>query len=395
VRRPTREQPASPGFVFPTALEQERSVVEPVSLGFKRTTSRQDAIRTDVRPPPRRSGGGGLLLRIFLLALLAVAGAGLGLWAAGRTDLLAAVGLPIPGATPSPAVAAPAAGTPDTSRSPAGAIPPPAAPAPTAAVAASPPPAAPPSVASTTPPAAPGATTSPTPAPSTASSPPPPPATAATPPAPGTKQPASNTPPPATSRPAPPPVVAAVPPAARTAANKPPAPADGDDAAPSRERRSSDREKLLGAFAEAQAAAEAPATVRVESTPKLRVRLGDKVLGTTPLTVSLPPPGGTAEIELFDPGLNISRTVSLELKQGDNGVQKIVIPRGTLELKVDEGSSVTIDGKAAGTAPLDPVQLYEGRHQVQLSKGDLKERRLVEIAGGQTEVLEFSFSEGR
>ena len=397
VRRPTREQPASQGFVFPTALEQERSAVEPVPMRFKRTNSGQDAIRTDVRPPPRRSGGGGLLLGIFLLVLLGVAGAGLGLWAAGRTDLLAAVGLPIPGATPAPAVAAPATGPSDTARSPAGAVPPAPAPGPaapsTAPVAASPTPAAPPVVASTSPPAAPAATTSPSPPPGTANDTPPPPPASATPPAPATRSPASSTPPIAPSRPAPPAVAAAAPAAARTAASKPPAPPDSDEAGASPERRTSDKEKLLGAFADAKAAADAPATIRVESTPKLRVRLGDKVLGTTPLTVSLPPPGGSAEIELFDPGLNISRTVSLELKQGDNGIQKIVIPRGTLEFKVNEGTSVTIDGKAAGTAPLDPVQLYEGRHQIQLSKGGLSERRLVEITGGQTELLEYSFRE--
>ena len=57
--------------------------------------------------------------------------------------------------------------------------------------------------------------------------------------------------------------------------------------------------------------------------------------------------------------------------------------------------AVTIDGKSAGTAPLDPVQLYEGRHQVQLSKGELKERRMLEIQGGETEVLEFTFPEDR
>jgi len=381
VRRPTREQQqASPGFVFPTALGEERSIVEPVPLGIKRTNSRQDVIRTDVRPPPRRSGGSSLLLRMFLIALLAIVGAGLGLWAAGRTDLLAAVGLPVPGVKPSPAVAAPTTGVADTSRNPATVTPP--APVPVAPTST---PAAPPVVATPTPPAA----TPPTAPGPSSSNPPPPPVSA-----PPTRSPAANTPPPATTRPAPPAVAAAVPPATRTPASKPSSPAESDDPAP-KERKASDREKLLGAFAEAQAAAEAPATVRVESTPKLRVRLGDKVLGSTPLTVSLPPPGGSAEIELFDPGLNISKTVTLDLKQGDNGVQKIVIPRGTLELKVDDGAAVTIDGKTAGTAPLDPVQLYEGRHQVQLSKGDLKERRLVEITGGQTEVLEFSFPEER
>jgi eukaryotic-like serine/threonine-protein kinase len=133
--------------------------------------------------------------------------------------------------------------------------------------------------------------------------------------------------------------------------------------------------------------------VRVESTPKLRVRLGDKVLGSTPLTVTVPPPGGTVELELFDPGLGLSRTEQVELKQGDNGVHRVVIPRGTLEFKLDDGVAVSIDGKASGTAPLDPVQLYEGRHQIQLRKGELSERRLLEIQGGQTEVLDFSFPE--
>lgn len=158
---------------------------------------------------------------------------------------------------------------------------------------------------------------------------------------------------------------------------------------------SADREKLLGAFAEAQAAAEAPATVRVESTPRLKVRLGDKVLGTTPLTVTVPPPGGVVEIELFDPALGLSRTERLELKQGENPVHRVVIPRGTLEFRLEEGVAVTIDGKSMGKAPLDPVQLYEGPHQVQLSKGELKERRRLEIEGGETEILEFSFPEDR
>jgi hypothetical protein len=133
----------------------------------------------------------------------------------------------------------------------------------------------------------------------------------------------------------------------------------------------------------------------VESTPKLRVRLGDKVLGTTPLTVTVPPPGGVVELELFDPALGLSRTEQLELKQGENPVHRVVIPKGTLEFQLEDGVAVTIDGKSVGKAPLDPVQLYEGRHQVSLSKGEVKERRMLEIQGGETQVLEFSFPEDR
>ncbi len=160
-----------------------------------------------------------------------------------------------------------------------------------------------------------------------------------------------------------------------------------------RENRESDKDRLLGAFAEAQAAADAPATIRLESTPRLRVRMGDRILGTTPLTVSLPPPGGPVDLELFDTGLGLSRTESLVLKPGDNGRHVVSIPKGTLELKVTEGTEITVDGKSVGTAPRDPVPLYEGRHQVQLSKDDKSERRLITIKGGEVEVLEFEFQE--
>jgi hypothetical protein len=160
-----------------------------------------------------------------------------------------------------------------------------------------------------------------------------------------------------------------------------------------RERRESDKDRLLGAFAEAQAAADAPATIRIESTPRLRVRMGERILGTTPLTVSVPAPGGNVDLELFDPGLGLSRTESLVLKPGDNGVHRVSVPKGTLELKVTDGTEVSVDGKSVGTTPLDPLSLYEGRHQIQLSKGEQRERRLVTIQGGETEVLEFNFPE--
>jgi serine/threonine protein kinase len=160
-----------------------------------------------------------------------------------------------------------------------------------------------------------------------------------------------------------------------------------------KENRESDKDRLLGAFAEAQAAADAPATIRLESTPRLKVRMGDRILGTTPLTVSLPPPGGPVDLELFDTGLGLSRTESLVLKPGDNGLHVVSIPKGTLELKVTEGTEITVDGKSLGTAPRDPVPLYEGRHQLQLSKDDKSERRLITIKGGEVEVLEFEFQE--
>ena len=156
--------------------------------------------------------------------------------------------------------------------------------------------------------------------------------------------------------------------------------------------RESDRAKLLGAFAELEAAKES--TVRIESTPTLQVRMGGKVMGKTPLPLTLPVSDGPVELELFDPALQVSRSVQLTLKPGDNGVHKVVIPKGTLELKVQDGVAVSIDGKAAGTTPLEPFSLYEGQHTVVLTRGEQPpERRKVRIEGDETEVLEYTFPE--
>jgi diacylglycerol kinase family enzyme len=156
--------------------------------------------------------------------------------------------------------------------------------------------------------------------------------------------------------------------------------------------RESDRAKLLGAFAELEAAKES--TVRIESTPSLQVRMGGKVLGKTPLPLTVPVSDAPVELELFDTALEVSKPVQLTLKPGDNGVHKVVIPKGTLELKVPDGVAVSIDGKPAGTTPLDPLSLYEGQHTVVLRRGEQPpERRKVRIEGNETEVLEYTFPE--
>ena len=108
---------ARSAFVFPTALETERDAVTPVHMGLGRGDR-----RTRTTGTVRRVRGGGGPLRalgvVMLLAGLAAVGAYLGLAAAHRTDLLARVGLPVPGAlAPAPTAAttstAPAA-TPET-----------------------------------------------------------------------------------------------------------------------------------------------------------------------------------------------------------------------------------------------------------------------------------------
>lgn len=162
--------------------------------------------------------------------------------------------------------------------------------------------------------------------------------------------------------------------------------------APRAPGREADREKLLGAFAELEAAKES--TVRIESTPSLQVRIGGKVIGKTPVPLTVPASDAPVELELFDPVLGVSKAVQLTLKPGDNGVHTVVIPKGTLELKLQDEVTVSVDGKPVGTTPLEPLSLYEGPHTVVLTRGQQPpERRKIQIRGGETEVLEYTFPE--
>jgi len=168
-----------------------------------------------------------------------------------------------------------------------------------------------------------------------------------------------------------------------------PAAAEADTART--ESREADREKLLGAFAELEAAKES--TVVLESTPKLKVRMGGKILGTTPVKLTLPAQNAPVDLEFFDTGLGLSKPEQLTLKPGDNGTHKVELAKGKLVLKLQDGVDVSVDGKAVGTAPLAPLSLWEGKHVVQLTHGVQKERRTLEITGDEPTELEFDFPE--
>lgn len=309
------------GFVFPGALESERSPVRSgrrLGVDFDNTDLHGSSAKTDpFRSTPRRSAP---WLLLALLGCLGLAGAAWFMWGRPPTPTEQPLASPVPVVPPpdQPTALAPSA---------------------------------------------------PTPAPTPAPPPPVPSAPIATAP-----QPAKEAPP-----------------------LKLPAPLANPGPTPKRERAVSNR--LLGAFEAAEAqtpktpGAEEPvdATVRFESTPPLRVRVGDHLVGTTPVVVRLPAPGA-ADVELFDTGLGLTRVEHVELKAGDNGVRTVTFEKGAIDFQLQPGIVVYVDGKKLGEAPFEkPVPLYEGKHPVRLVLGDQEERRLVTVAPGQTETLEFSF----
>ncbi len=169
--------------------------------------------------------------------------------------------------------------------------------------------------------------------------------------------------------------------------------------APKAKRDTAVSSKPLGAFAaaEAQASKEeassetGPARIRFESQPRLHVRLGDRILGTTPLVVTLPAPG-SADVELFDTGLGLSRVEHVDLEAGDNPPRKVTFEKGAIDFQVQPGITVYVDGKKVGIAPFDkPVPLYEGKHPVRLVLDGQEERRTLTVTPNETETLEFTF----
>jgi serine/threonine-protein kinase len=323
---------APQGFVFPGALESERAPVghsHPLAADFARADLHGSSARTDPARSARRRRKSRFSVLAFLFGAGVIAGTG---W------LLRDRFLP-----PEPvAVTEPPAATPRTETIPA---PPPAPPAPVAAI---PEVKAAPAAAVATPPPAPESKPEPT---------------------------------------APTPRVEPAKPVARTPASGGNGTARHEDAVSS---------KLLGAFeaAEAEAPSQPPApeaTIRFESKPPLRVRVGNRILGTTPLVVRQPEPG-PVDVELFDPGLGLTRMEHVELKAGDNGVHTVTFEKGAIDFQVQPGITVYVDGKKLGDAPFEkPVALYEGKHPVRLVLGDQEERRLVTVTPGETESLEFSF----
>ncbi len=328
-KRPRRAAPE--GFVFPGALEAERAPVRAVKpLGdFAHTDLHGSAVGTDPsRGSPRGTSG-------WFLGLVVLGAAAAGLWFAWTRILQ-----------------------------------PPAPPQGTAPMVVTAPPAAPP-----LPP--PVAVAPPQPLPPVPL--PPPPA------APSAPKPAA-------------PVAASPPPARPTALPKPPAPNTKSDSAAKAEQPAVSS-KLLGAFEAVEAqtsSAPAPqeteaASVRFESQPPLHVRVGDRILGTTPVVVRMPAPG-PVDVELFDTGLGLTRREHVELAAGDNGTRTVTFEKGAIDFQVQPGITVYVDGKKLGQAPFDkPMPLYEGKHPVRLVLEGQEERRLVTVMPGETETLEFTF----
>jgi serine/threonine protein kinase len=122
----------------------------------------------------------------------------------------------------------------------------------------------------------------------------------------------------------------------------------------------------------------------------LEVRVGDRVLGKTPLD-EVPLAPGRHLLTLADAKLGISRTLEVEIAASETTRRTLQLERGKLRVNARPWADVFVDGVAVGKTPLEhPV--YEGRHEVRLVNPELGERlQTVNVGPNDTKDIKVKF----
>ncbi len=112
--------------------------------------------------------------------------------------------------------------------------------------------------------------------------------------------------------------------------------------------------------------------VRIESTPACDVWVNGRNLGRSPITTSVLPRNGRVRLISRENGINYE--VALAPGQAE---QSITVPRGTLHIRIDPYSEVTIDGRPLGEGPYEVLNIFAGRHELLVVNRELKVKRRV------------------
>ncbi|WP_224362865.1 serine/threonine protein kinase [Hyalangium versicolor] len=136
------------------------------------------------------------------------------------------------------------------------------------------------------------------------------------------------------------------------------------------------------------------ASVVLESSPPAQIRINGQFAGFASATVSRLPPG-PVHVEVYDSVKGLRKRQTIVLEPGDNGVQRILVEQGTLELRIVPFATVYVDGKLLGVTPLGPISLYEGTHDLRLENTELGKslHESFTIEPGKTLVLKYSLEE--
>lgn len=136
-------------------------------------------------------------------------------------------------------------------------------------------------------------------------------------------------------------------------------------------------------------AAEAPAvrgSLRVRAPIDLQVLIGDRVIGSTARSISMP--AGRHTLQLVNERVGFRSTQRVAIEGGRGATLDVVVPGGRVNVNATPWATVWIGGRRLGDTPLANLELPAGEHEFVFRHPELGERRRVAVVspGGTTRV---------
>jgi serine/threonine protein kinase len=123
----------------------------------------------------------------------------------------------------------------------------------------------------------------------------------------------------------------------------------------------------------------------LRSDPVCEVVIGNNVVASTPLRKFELPAGQHTVVLRCSSGA--SKTLRVKISPGAETNEAYVFPKGVLSISAPEGAHLFVDGESIGVAPVEPVKLAAGAHEVMAKMGATTSKHSVRIAAGEFEAL--------
>ncbi|MCA9556129.1 MAG: PEGA domain-containing protein, partial [Myxococcales bacterium] len=124
-----------------------------------------------------------------------------------------------------------------------------------------------------------------------------------------------------------------------------------------------------------------PGHLQISSDPEVSVFLGKENLGRTPINTDLPP--GRHRLRFTDAktGINIYKT--FRVRPGAKHHHDLSFGTSQLVVLAPEGAVVSLNVKKLGTAPIEPVTIYEGEYLLKVTYNGMSWSERFDAPAGQ------------
>jgi len=118
-------------------------------------------------------------------------------------------------------------------------------------------------------------------------------------------------------------------------------------------------------------------TLKIETTPRVSVRIGDKILGIAPLEVALPE--GDYLLKLANEDIMEELSVTIKARATEDIIR--IYEQVPLSFNLPGGTEIDVDGVIIGTAPVESFLTYPGVRTITLTSpnGETSETRVIQV----------------